>query len=289
MSIKVNQEKLASQNQKVNHINLAREKIRSLVEVYYDIQDVRMRADARLRQIGERIRGVDPKLLRELEGQIKKYISFEIEDVPVFKEFLKNIKGLGPILCGALLAYFDPRKAQHASGFWKYAGLHVENGKAVKRKKGQRIDYNPKVKVLCWRVGDSFLKQRTPFYREIYDEAKIEETRKLNDPVSNPENCPMFKECSLKLRGRAKRLGREPKGFPCKLHIHFRAMRKMVKRFLADFWIAWRTLEGLKVSESYAVTKLGHSPEPSPYLPRPPRRKSEPYHDRAPESKSEPL
>ena len=38
-------------------------------------------------------------------------------------------------------------------------------------------------------------------------------------------------------------------------------MRKMVKRFLADFWVAWRRLEGLTVTEPYATAILGHELE----------------------------
>lgn len=43
-------------------------------------------------------------------------------------------------------------------------------------------------------------------------------------------------------------------------HRHQDAMRVMVKIFLADFWAAWRTHEGLEVSEPYAVAKLGMKP-----------------------------
>jgi len=48
-----------------------------------------------------------------------------------------------------------------------------------------------------------------------------------------------------------------------KLHRHRMAMRYMVKRFLVDLHIKWRTLEGLEVFEEYSIGKLGmkHGPE----------------------------
>jgi len=60
------------------------------------------------------------------------------------------------------------------------------------------------------------------------------------------------------LRAKAKRLGRKPKNPPCREHINNRARRKMVKQFIADLWVKWRKLEGLPVSEPYAVAILGH-------------------------------
>lgn len=43
-------------------------------------------------------------------------------------------------------------------------------------------------------------------------------------------------------------------------HRHRAAARYMIKMFLADLWLAWRKLEGLPVTETYAVAKLGHRP-----------------------------
>jgi hypothetical protein len=40
-------------------------------------------------------------------------------------------------------------------------------------------------------------------------------------------------------------------------HKHNMAMRYMIKRFLVDLYVEWRTLEGLVVAEEYSVAKLG--------------------------------
>lgn len=41
------------------------------------------------------------------------------------------------------------------------------------------------------------------------------------------------------------------------LHRKNMAIRYMVKVFLKDLWVAWRTLEGLPVTPDYAEAKLG--------------------------------
>lgn len=237
-----------------------RERLRALVEVYYDVQDVRIRSFNRLRQVGE-VKGVEPDILKELEKQVREYLRDEVHDVPVVKTFLSNVKGIGPILAGGIIAWFDPAKANHASSFWKYAGLAVEDGHAIKRVKGKKTEYNPRVKVLCWKIADSFIKSRSPFYRPLYDKAKLEEAVKLCHPEEKPENCPQYAECKARLGKAATRMNRESKKLPCKKHVDYRARRKMVKRFLADLWGIWRQLEGLPTSDPYAVAILGHSKE----------------------------
>lgn len=157
--------------------------------------------------------------------------------------WLVNIKGIGAILAGGIVAYFDVAKTKHISSMWKYAGLSVENGKAIRRKRGKKLEYSPRVKVLMWKVADSFIKQRTPFYRDIYDNAKESENLKLGNPIENPKNCPHYAECMKRLK--------KAKIPACKMHIHLRAIRKMIKYFLGDYWLFARKIEGLSVTEPY--------------------------------------
>lgn len=234
--------------------------VRELVEVYYDVQDVRIRSFNRLRQVGE-IKGVQPDILKKLEKQISDCLTVEIRDKPIYKVFLKEIKGIGPILAAGLISIFNPAKASHASGFWKYAGLHVTGNIAARREKGKKLTYNPHAKVLCWKIADSFIKQRTPFYRDIYDKAKEIEAEKLKHPENNPKNCSLYDTCLQRLTAKASRTHSKQKELPCKKHIDYRARRKMVKRFLLDLWLVWRKLEGLSVSEPYAVAILKHQNE----------------------------
>lgn len=229
--------------------------LKKLVSMYYDVQDIRIRTVNRMRRLNVDY-NLDPEFLKKFELLIADRIRELIKDEPIYTEFLSKIKGLGPVLSGAIIAYFDPSKAEHVSSFWKYAGLHVVNGEAPRRTRGRKTEWNPKVKTLCWKIGMSFLKAKTPFYSDLYYEFKDYENNKLNNPIENYKNCPLWQE------GRCK-----AKGTPaCKQHIHLRALRKMVKRFLSDLWIKWRKLEGLPVTEPYVIDVLKHNKEESPYL-----------------------
>jgi len=136
-----------------------KKKIRRLVEIYYDVQDVRKRSYNRLRTVGQ-VEGVHPELLKKLEKQIRNYIKDQLRGVPIWETFLKPTKGIGPILAGGLISWLDPYKAPHVSSFWKYMGQHVVDGKAPRRRKGSKTDYNPKAKVLAWKIADSFVKRQ---------------------------------------------------------------------------------------------------------------------------------
>jgi len=228
--------------------------LKKLVSMYYDIQDIRIRTENRIRQLNVDY-GIDPYFLRKMELIISDRIKEAIKDEPIYKHFLSKIKGIGPILSGAVIAYFDPHKADHPSSFWRYAGLHVVDGRAPRRTRGAKIDWNPKVKTLCWKIGMSFIKFKTPFYSDLYYDYREAENVKLNFPLSNPTQCKLYNECPAK---------RNP---PCKMHIHLRALRKTVKRFLVDLWLMWRKLEGLPLSKPYPIGILGHDPLPkSPYV-----------------------
>jgi len=227
-----------------------RERIRHLVDIYYDVQDVRLRSYNRLRTVGA-VEGVHPEALKKLEGEIRVYIERVLRNVPIWTKYLSGIKGIGPVLAGGLLSYLDPYKARYPSGFWRFTGLHVEDGKAVKRRAGKKLDFNPKLRTLMWKIGRSFLFQGTEPYRKIYDERKVYENEKLGNPVENPRNCPHYVDCMERLIKKAERTGRKVKSPPCKLHVASRALRYMVKRFLSDLWVTWRKLEGLPVGEPY--------------------------------------
>ena len=266
--------------------------IRSLVELYYDDQDTRMRGFSRLRAVNLRhfveqngrkptkeeklamlkefiaTTGIDPNITLALEKQIRNYLRNEVKDVPIVKHFLSQIRGFGPILSAGLYAYFNPygndaNPADHPSSFIKYAGLHVDkDGKAIRKERDKKLEFNPKVRVLLWKVAASFLKAHTEPYADIYYHWKPLEIAKLNNPLKDPRNCPLYEGCAKRLKAKAERVGREPKAMPCKAHIHYRACRHMQKRFLIDFWIQWRQLEGLPVNKPYAVAVLGHEDHP---------------------------
>ena len=186
--------------------------------------------------------------LEEQENKQFSRLKNVLKDFPVYNEFLVNVYGIGPAMAGVIVSEINIHAAQYPSSLWKYAGLDVagdgqgrsrrkehlvESTYLDKEKKEQTkmgISFNPFLKTkLVGVLGSSFLKQsaiKCP-YRKIYDDYK-----------HRLENSPAHVEKS-------------------KGHRHSMAVRYAVKRFLADLYVAWRTLEGLPVANEYSVDKLG--------------------------------
>jgi hypothetical protein len=103
-----------------------------------------------------------------------------------------------------------------------------------KRVPGYQVNYNPKFKVLVWKVGQSILKQSPSKskYRKLYDKIKKQLEKKHPIPIKQDK-------ITLYTKG----------------HIHNMALRKVEKIFLANLWITWRGMEDLEVTEPYIVSK----------------------------------
>lgn len=172
-----------------------------------------------------------------------------LKEVPIYNKFLKGVKGCGPAMSGVIISEIDISKARHPSSLWMYCGVDVApDGKGRSRKKEHlvkakyidkngkeaerdSITFNPFLKTkLLGVLGGSFLKSKSP-YAEVYYNTK---TRLENHAVYG-----LHTETT-------------------KGHRHNMAMRKMIKVFLCDLYVAWRTLEGLPVSLPYAQAKLGY-------------------------------
>ena len=190
--------------------------------------------------------------MEEQEATHFKRIEQVLSDYPIFTEFLLQVKGCGPAISAVLLSEIDIHKAKYPSSLWKLAGYDVviadNKGrsrlkdhlvpKSYTNKDGEiketvGISYNPFLKTKLYVLGTCFLKVKESPYKEAYYNYK-----------NRLENSPIYKEKT-------------------KLHRHRMAMRYMVKRFLVDLHIKWRTLEGLEVFEEYSIGKLGmkHGPE----------------------------
>ena len=183
----------------------------------------------------------------DAEEQILRAIRREVHGQPIWIAFLEEVKGCGELMSAVILSEIDIHKARHRSSLYRYAGLDVgPDGRGRSRRADHLVDatytdkagdeqtrksitFNPFLKTkLVGVLGSSFLKCSSP-YRAWYDQE-----RHRCESMTEPDGKPMGK-----------------------LHAHNRATRKMVKAFLDDLYVAWRTLEGLPVSASYAETHLG--------------------------------
>lgn len=185
--------------------------------------------------------------LEAVETRQFQLVGHEVEAFPIWDEFLRDVRGVGPAMGGVLISEIDIHKARYPSSIWRYAGLDVaSDGKGRSRRKEhlitvqytdakgdeaerQSITFNPFLKTkLVGVLATSFLRTASP-YRDIYDGYK-----------HRLENHADWAEASKARR-------------------HNAALRYMIKMFLIDLYTAWRPLEGLPVSRPYHEAKLGHS------------------------------
>ena len=211
------------------------------------------------------------------EKDIEKIIKKQLKNYALYNQYLEKITGIGPMLGAGLIAYVDDiEKFKHVSSLWQYAGygmnryceickkptsievkyhtgtiakkLHpfeecpICQNKAItilqKRMLGYQSNWNDRLKVLAWKAGSSFVKQKdtNSKYRKLYDKIKKAEKRK-----------------------HPKKIVKKSKTLYNDGHIHNRTMRKVVKIFLAHFWQTWRRQEGLEATDPYVKQLLGHS------------------------------
>jgi len=94
-----------------------------------------------------------------------KLLQIEVRKHPVWKEYLKGIKGVGPAVAGGLIAgikrasRFDDKYALR-----KYAGM-------VTKKGNQK--FNHQLKRALFHFSEEIIRQNTPIWRELYDDMKI--------------------------------------------------------------------------------------------------------------------
>lgn len=214
--------------------------IKYLLDRYYQMQEHRIEMGNQifaLKKDGEEVNPLSEYFDRfyTLEKDIAKYLGTAVKDHVMWK-WCKGIKGIGPILATALLTTIDITRADHASSIWKYAGLAPDQ----KRKKGEKLDYNPFLKTICWKIGESFVKTKGE-YRGIYDTSKEYYRRKFPEKI---EKVDSKGKPILTKDGKKWYLYSDG-------HIHNMAKRRTVKLFLSHFWAEWRKREGLSVSEPF--------------------------------------
>lgn len=236
------------------------DEVRFLVDYYYIAQDDRKRSDNQVRALVE---GQEPHAVLQwlaqqssiLEKQIARALD-KYTDAHPMGEWMRSIYGIGPILSAGLLAHIDIHKAPTVGHIWRFAGLDP----TCKWEKGQKRPFNAKLKVLCWKVGQSFMKLSGSddcYYGQVYKKRKEYEIQR-NDSGGNKEtaaeilrtkNFDKSTDAYKHLSG-----GKLPPA-----QIDARARRYAVKLFLSHMWEVWYEKEiGPVPPAPYPIAHLGH-------------------------------
>ena len=165
--------------------NLAPHEVRYLVDLYYQTQDYRMQAASQVKSMsksGEPVALADWvfESQHRVESQIKKALDIWTDNEKTgMGRWCKSICGIAEVMAAGLIAHLDiePWICSHkdakkhctsdkphgpeckftlmetAGHFWRFAGLDPTS---IWEKKTKR-PWNAKLKVLCWKLGESFI------------------------------------------------------------------------------------------------------------------------------------
>ena len=167
----------------------------------------------------------------------------------------QSIFGVGPIISAGLLAHIDITKAPTVGHIWSFAGLNPD----MVWEKGQKRPYNAKLKTLCWKMADVFMKNRNKpgdMYGHFYDSRKAYETAK-NEAGEYAERAARELEKKNIKDKELKALLESGKISPGQ--IHNSSLRYVAKLFLAHWHhVAYETHYGTPPPKPYIIDR-GHA------------------------------
>jgi hypothetical protein len=268
--------------------------VRILVRTREDFQSMRQKVDNRMgRKANGEQQNVEERTFRledlemfkkiaddakEKEVECEKNLKRVLKRFPIWTEYLEGVKGVGTIASGWIIGEFDIEKATTVSKMWQFAGLnpgmvrgvkdiekdkykpsmgevireyttmkgvkhvHVLTDELIKGDKlteGFTAPFNQNLRTaLVGVLADGFIKQQNYYCMEFYYPYKARLEQEENTVIHVGKE-KQWKEVNKGHRDRA-------------------AKRYMIKMFLKDLYVAWRTIEGLPVRPSYQEEYLGH-------------------------------
>lgn len=244
---------------------LSKEEARYLVDLYYQMQEYRKASDNQVRQL-QKEETKDPhetlaffaNNFRTLERNIKSVLQVYAESKPI-GQWMLSICGIGPVISAGLMANIDITKVQTAGQIQAFAGLDPTR----EWNKGEKRPYNARLKTLCWKIGQCFIKVQNN-EEDVY--GKIFAIRKAYE-IERNEKGELADQAKAKLE--KYNIGKNTDAYKWysqgKLppaHINQRASRYAVKIFLSHLFSVWYEMEHKeKPPKPYAIAILNHAHE----------------------------
>lgn len=235
--------------------HLSAHEARYLVDTYYQMQEDRKRSNNQERSLTE---AGEPSVLMswmaqnhtKTEGNIKRLLQAYAEGSPVGSWSMSQL-GIGPVIAAGLLAHIDISKAPTVGHIWRFAGLDP----TVTWGKGEKRPWNARLKVLCWKIGDSFVKvsgRENAYYGKVYRARKALEVER-NDAGKFADLAAATlaaKKMGDNVTRKAYEAGKLPDG-----RLDLRARRYAVKLFLSHWHhVAYEVANGAPPPLPYIFT-----------------------------------
>ena len=207
---------------------------RLLVDLYYQIQDNRKATANQLRAAQE-----EPNawitFLTTFMQRMEKLAAGALDiasNQQAVSVWAKSVLGIGPVLAAGLAAYIDITKTPSVSSLWSLAGL---NPTAV-WERGQKRPWNANLKVLQWKISDSFMKFHNHehcFYGHVYAARKQQEVARNEAGLFQAQAEKTLTNRAIKDKATRAiyEAGKLPAG-----RLELRARRVAVKLFLSHYW-----------------------------------------------------
>jgi len=212
------------------------------------------------------------------EANVEKMLHRVLKQFDVYNSFLNTSKasGCGDIVSGWLLAECDVEEMTTVSKLWQYAGLNP--GKVLGKKSVKKNEYKESMGEICSTLpnakdgGERLLVRTTCVVRgdrptKGYVLPYNKNLKRVLLGILNMVKCKSHYATEFYYPMKARLESSSNKVLHCgkmvpwkdvtKAHRDNAARRYMVKMFLKDFYVAWRTCEGLPVREPYAEEFLG--------------------------------
>ena len=240
---------------------VAPNEVRVLVGLYYDIQEHRLRTQSQVRAAGadekphatiQQVAGYFHDLERAIPPALGRFAASRAEGV-----WLQEVYGIGPVLSAGMISGLRTGPLPEVPTKWyKFCGL----APGQRRTKGKKLDFDPFLKTLCWKLGDSFVKLHNKpacFYGKLYERRKAYEAAKnaagdYADQARAILAGKNVKDAKLKAFLEAGRLSDG--------HIDNRARRWAVKMLLSHFhYVCYKVERGIAPPLPFAIAHGGHA------------------------------
>lgn len=232
---------------------------RFLVDAYYSMQENRIRSGNQVRALTESNEPNDViRWLMDNDHVLERNIAAALDAYSNSKRegrWARSQIGIGPVIAAGLLAHIDVRIGVTAGKVWRFAGLDP----TVKWEKGQKRPWNARLKVLCWKMGESFKKTSNhpeTIYGRIYRERKAQEVLRNAEGRFAEQAKAKLQTCKIiDIATRTKyEIGQLPDG-----RLDLRAMRYAVKQFLSHYQaVAYECVHGTKPPKPWVIEHGGH-------------------------------
>lgn len=244
---------------------------RFLVDSYYELQDYRIQANNQIRALGD---AAEPNSvlwwlasqMTTLEKEVARGLAAYSGSQDVGR-WAESIVGIGPVISAGLLAHIDIEAATTVGKVWRFAGLDPTSQWLP----GTRRPWNGDLKVLCWKLGESFVKvsnNKNDIYGKVWRERKeYEQARNDRGELAEQAEAILARK---KIRKETEAYKHYSVGKLPPAHIHARAKRYAVKLFLAHWHeVAWFDRYGVLPELPYILSQPRHThwmQAPNPHL-----------------------